>query len=181
MRKEICFAGGMVLVLLLLGVVSGAGVGYRGYEGHPIVVRPGESGYTPLILQNMVGEEDLLFKIEISASDEINAELDDDEFLVAAGTHDTEARIYYEIPDNAQPGQTYEIFVSTVTTSPYLTGGIESGVGFDHVMPVVVEEEPPAQSPEVESTGGYAGFLLFLGIVVVVAGIVVYFVMRKKK
>lgn len=179
MRKEIYFGSGMLLTLFLLGVVSGAGVAYPAWEGNPALVYPGDEGYLSLGLQNMVGEEDLVFRIEVGES-EIDAEMDEDEYLVPAGRDDVGARLYYEIPEDAQPGDSYVVFVSTVTYSPGLTGGIESGVGFDSNIPFLVREEPPAPSPEVES-GGYAGFLVFLGIIVVVAGIVVYFVMRKKK
>lgn len=172
--------GAVMLMIFMAGAVSAAGVAYPAWEGNPVKVHPGDEGYLSLGLQNMIGEDDLLFRVEVGDS-EINARTDDSEYLVPAGRDDVEARLYYEIPEGAQPGDSYSVFLSFVTMSPYVEGGIEAGVGFDNIVPFVVQEEPPAEpEQEVEEPADYT-FLIYLLIVLVVAGVVVYFVMRRKK
>ena len=171
----------MVLIALMAGAVHAAGVAYPHWDGNPAMVHAGEQNYLSLGLQNMVGDQDLRFTISFLRNDGDIAYFEDYIYDVPAGRDDIEARLYYHIPEGAQPGDEYIVQLNVVTSSPDVAGGIEAGVGFQNTVPFVVQPEAPATSPPSETGAGGYGYLVYLFVALVIVGIIVYFVMRKKK
>lgn len=177
-ERKYCLGAMAVLILLLgVGIVSSAGVTLPNWEDNPATVNAGQNGEITLYLQNMVGEQDLVFEISYKRNDGDITWLDDTEYDVPVGRNDVPVGLNYKIPDDAQIGSEYLVTLSFRSRSPNIYGGIETGVGMTRSIPFVVVPETVQQSP---GAGAY-GFIWYLVGVLVVAGVVVYFVMRKKK
>lgn len=177
MMRNLIFA--LLAGILMVGFAGAAGVASQYWEDNPVRVNGGQSGTVSLFLQNMVGEEDLVFAAEFEQNDGGIASLDKTEYEVPAGRKDIEVKLNYNIPQDARPGEKYTVRLLFTTKNPYVEGGIRTGAGMGKIIPFEVVEAPVQASPPKTEVG--AMFYVYLGIVVVVAGAIVYFVMRRKK
>ena len=99
--SKVVFAG-LLSFLLAAHFVSAFGVTSFYYEGRPLVMMPGESRNISLILQNMVGNDDMKATAEITEGREIAVILDgldgEAEYLVPLGVKDVQVNIKVRMP-----------------------------------------------------------------------------------
>lgn len=170
-----------LMAILLVGLVSGAGVSMPYWKDNPAQVFAGQEGEINLNLQNMVGDTDLVFDVSYVENPGEFTSLDEGEYDVPAGVKDVPVKLSYKIPETAEVGDKYYVRINFRTRSLDVEGGIETGVGMTRMIPFVVVPEYVQESPPAEEGQGDYTLLVYLLIVLVVAGLVVYFVMRKKK
>lgn len=170
---------GLLFVLSLVTSVAASGVSSPYFPGNPALVEPGAKGEFNMAIQNMVGDEDLIFEVNLLSNEGNVVSINEKRYEVPAGTSDTYVRVRYEIPEEATPGTTYNVLLSFETVTPGESGGVAMGQGMEMKIPFqVIEPSPePAQSPGI-STATYAAMLTAVFIIVVV---VVFLVYKKKK
>ncbi|MFH1803115.1 MAG: hypothetical protein ABH864_06750 [archaeon] len=127
----------------------------------------------------MVGDQDMVFEVSHVRNDGDITWFDKTEYDVPLGRNDVPVVLNYKIPDDAQPGDEYMVTMSFVSFTPYRAGGIETDIGMKRSIPFVVVPEVVQPSPEPEPVD--FTFVWYLVGVLVIAGIVTYFVMRRKK
>lgn len=169
-----------VFGILFACLVSSAGVSTPYWTDHPAVVSPGQSGEFEMYLQNMVGDQDLVFSLRYEQNDGSITSLEQTEYLVPAGRDDVAVKVRYSIPADAQVGQEYNVKIAFNTRSPGTEGGIETGIGIVRTIPFVVGEQSSLQFGEDRSSPAFS-FAVYLIIALIVVALIVYFVMKRKK
>ena len=181
-KNKVGFGIGVFFVALALaGFASAAGVATSVWQENPLRVNPGQEGYIEIYLQNMVGDEDLVFDIQYEDNPGGIARLDKTSYRVPFGRDDILVKLNYKIPEDAVVGQTYNIRLLFRAYNPDVEGGIRSVPAFGRVFPIIVVEEEVQPSPvEVSEALDYTFIWYFVGVLVIV-GIIVYFVMKRKR
>lgn len=178
-NTNICI--GMILgVLILAGFVSAFGVSSSVWRGNPLMVSPGGTKVAKLGLQNMVGDSDVTVKAAITLGNEI-ASVDETEYLVKAGTKDTEVPVVVSIPANVPVGTNYSVTVSFLTVSKDTGGAVFLGTGIDTTFDVLitapVEGEEAQLAPEqISNIWWIAG-----GIIVILIILIIIVLKKKQK
>jgi hypothetical protein len=184
MMRKILFGFAFVfLAFAMFGYVSAAGVSTQIWEENHLKAYPGQEGVIPIHLQNMVGGEDLVFYVEYEDNPGGITSVDETEYEVPFGRSDILVELKYKIPEDAQIGETYNVRLLFRTTNPNWEGGIRTAPAFGRVFPIDIatkEEVQPSPVEPIEEKADYT-FIWYLVGVLIVAGIIVYFVMRKKK
>lgn len=172
-------------MLLLLGIFvlvfassfgNAFGVSSSYWRGNPVSVYPGEERVVDLVLQNMVGDEDIRVRAALVGGSEI-ASTETREYFVPAGTKDTAVPVTIRIPREVELGTTYVVTVSFETVTSGVGGGVAMGTGVDTSFDVVVVAEPPQNSPFSENYGLW----IILAIVVIVLIAAVWIHLKRKK
>lgn len=175
-KKAAGFMIALFAILLLSGSAFAFGVGSQYWKENPLAMHPGETKDVYLELQNMVGNEDLTMKARVINGSEI-AQLSDssDSYVVPAGTRDVKVNIKVSIPENAQPGDRYNVGLSFYTIKSSTAGQFNLGTGIDKYFDVVVEEAPEP------SAGSNNSSSPILWIVVALVGVaLIYYIVRRK-
>lgn len=160
------------ILILMIGSVSAFAVSSAYWKENPIVVYPGETKDIQIILQNMAGTEDILAKAVILDGSEIAQITDaEDVYLVPLGGKTT-VNIRLSIPEDAEIEDTYDELRISFTTLATDAGGFGFGSGVERVFPIKVVREP---APEI------ASWIIYLAVGVLVALIIVFFVLRKRR
>lgn len=182
MKKQIIILITFIAIISLFEQVSASGIVSPFWPGNPNKVVPGEEGSVTMTIQNMVGEEDLTFKVTLLRNDENIASVDEKEYSVPANTADTQVLLRYEIPENVAPGKTYTVTVSFETVTSGEGGGVTMGTGMDMTIPFeVVAQTEPSQSPPTSAIGlSISAYLAILTAVFIIV-ILVILVTRKRK
>ena len=105
----------LVLSVFLIGFVSAFGVSSDYWVGNPLKISPGETKTISLRLQNIIGAEDIKVKAILKDGQGI-ATTESKDYLVKAGTKDTEVPITVSIPSNIPLGKDK----TSVETSTFL-------------------------------------------------------------
>ncbi|MBS3074020.1 hypothetical protein J4447_01040 [Candidatus Pacearchaeota archaeon] len=168
--------------LLAAHFVSAFGVTSFYYEGRPLVMMPGESRNISLILQNMVGNDDMKATAEITEGREIAVILDgldgEAEYLVPLGVKDVQVNIQVSMPSNARRGERYE-FKVLVGAAPINEGEGQLGVvqGIVTTVPVYAG----AEEKKIESTGrGYWRYALAFAVAAAIIIVVIAYIRKRK-
>ena len=169
--KKILIA--LTLIILLASLTSSFGVSSAYHKNKPLEMARGEIETVNFNLQNMVGEDDVFIIVSLITGHSI-AKLEDTEFNVPIGTHDTYARLKVKIPEDATPGDVTKVKVDFNTVSPGTVGGIGLGTGMAFTFDVIVTGEPVAKTPV-----PWRPIVLIVGILV--AGLIVVLVLRKRR
>ena len=172
MRKKINI---IIISVLILSIsfVSAVAIGLPYWEGHPFTISPGQTGTVNLIIQNMVGEEDITMKAEIIKEKEI-ASLEQDEYFIPI-SGDAQVPIKITIPSNVTLNTTYKVKVSFKTITPSSEGGVTMGIGIVSTFDVLVKEgvkEQPKEKLETKT-------LIIISIIVLI--IIIAIVLKKQK
>jgi hypothetical protein len=172
----------LLAFVFFISFSSAVGVSFPYWEENPAAFPAGSEGEISLLMQN-TGDTDYVFSVSVSDEAGI-VSLKDKEVEVPAGSDGVPVMLNYAIPEDASVGTEYMVTFSFRGKTPNDQGGIEvQGVGIDRKMPFVVVPKPVQPSPVTPTTGKQksSAFVYYLIGMLVVAGIVVYFVMRKKK
>lgn len=181
MGKKIFAIAGFLAVIFLAGFSSAIGIGSLYGPNNLPQFPPGSEGVITFWIQNPPdGDIDYAFTITLSEENGI-ARLEKDKVDVPIGSRGVPVNVYYKIPSDAPIGKEYVLFLSFKGTPLNRVGGIGvGGFGVDTKLPIKVIEGAPTTVQPVEKEKGVS-FIWYLAIVLVIAGVVVYFVMRKKK
>lgn len=160
------------MLILISGSVSAFAVSSAYWKGNPITIYPGETRDIQVILQNMAGTEDIRAKGVILEGFEIAQITDpEDVYLVPLGGKTT-VNIRLSIPEDAEVEDEYSLRVSFTTMATESAGPLGFGSGVERTFPVIVIKEP---TPET------ASWIIYLAVGILVALMIVFFVLRKKR
>jgi heme/copper-type cytochrome/quinol oxidase subunit 4 len=107
MKYKILLIISCIITISPLALAFGATAPY--WSERPLIMPPKESKTIPIILQNMVGEKDIILKAEITSGNEIaTLENPDKEYTVPFGRKDIKANLKIEIPENPKKNK-YQI------------------------------------------------------------------------
>lgn len=115
----------IILGMFFISLVGALGVSSPYWGDNPLQMYKGETRVVDLNLQNMVGEDDVTFKAEITEGAEI-ASLDEDTYTVEIGTFDTIVPLTVTLPDDYDEGR---IQVEFKTVSADEGGTVSLGTG----------------------------------------------------
>jgi len=171
MRKAFWF---MLVIIFSVGTVSSWGASSPYWNERPLYLMPGEGVEVNLLLQNMVGGEDITFEVGVVSGGEI-ATLVSSEIEVLFGQKDVPVGLFVDIPSDYELGEVYDVRVSF---SPLAEASESGNVGLSGrvlvSVPVIVggvDLSPPVV--------WYKNPLVILAVLVVL-GLVIYFFRRRK-
>lgn len=178
------FYAGILVLLLITPLVSAFGISSMFHKNNPLFMVPGETKEFSLGLQNMVGGEDLLFKVEIVSGGDIAVITDlSTEYLVPFRNSNTPVNLKVTIPEDAPLGQKKSIKVS-VNVIPSKDGEmLQMNTGLVKSIPLIIGTESSIITGETVSEFTEEGFstvvilMILLGAVILVIAAIV---LRKK-
>lgn len=171
MKKTIILA---VLFILIIPSSIAFGVTPPYWKDRPLTISPGEEKIVPIILQNMIGERDVILKAEIISGKEIAEILDPKEYLVPLGKNDIKANIKIKIPEKTKENK-YILSIS-FTEIPKDEGKMLQIAGSALVsFPVLVQKDEQKSSKSV--------FLVsaFVLIILIIISIISIFLIKTKR
>ncbi len=158
----------IMLLLILVSTISAFGISSPYWEGNPITMEKGETKIINLNIQNMVGDEDITVKAEITQGKEI-ASLKQDTFTIKARTSDTIIPLEITIPNNIkEDNKTIKIDFKKILNN---AGGIAMGTGMSVYFDVVTSNKDSKKNNP----------LLLILIGAIILAIILYINIRKNK
>lgn len=173
----------MGVFFLLVSLTSAYGASTPYWEDIPLKLAPGESTVFELTLQNMVGEDDVVFNAEITDDGDGIASLvnPDSIYNVPINVEDVKVPVSVVVPADIQQGGRREVVVSFKQVASGDGGmiGVSGGITTKFVVEIVSVEESVLFKPEQPlSEISVLAWVLFLVIVVIIVAIL--FVKKKK-
>ncbi len=162
----------LLLALLIVGSVSAAGIVLPYNENHPLMMSYGETKVVNFNFQNMVGDEDIVVKIDLKQGGDI-ASFEKDTYAVPLGS-EVNIPLTIKIPDDyGKAVQNIEFNVNTVEQ------GVEEGMvglstGWRVSFDVIFSEKEVEKSTLV-------WIILGLVIALIVLLLLIFFVIKKRK
>ena len=176
--KKIIFTVFLVLVFFI-PLVSAFGVTSPYWDTKPLGLHPGESTEVQLLLQNMVGEKNMILKASITEGAEVATILDKDPtYSLPFGTKDVPVLVRVAIPEDASPEKTLSIKISFVQVANNDVEGkmLQMNAGVGAIIPVVVI---PWVAPKKSSS---TGAIVAVGVgLLLVAGVTAAVMVRKRR
>jgi len=173
----IAFSMFAILIILLSSFVLAFGVASSYWKGNPLQIAPGQTATVSIRLQNVGSSTDENARVEITNGSEI-ASIEQKDYLVKAGTKDTQVPIKISIPSDAVPDTLYQVTVTSMTVTSQAGGGVALGVGMDTTFDVLIipkEEKPTLIAKNLS-------WIIALIILIVIAIIaVIYIILKKRK
>jgi len=162
----------LTIGLLMISLVSAAGVSSPYWKNNPLVMAKGETKTINLNLQNMVGNNDIVFNAELVKGSDITS-LSKTSYAVQAGTSDTYLPLKVTLPKDIKDGETKTIRVEFTTSSDKETGGVGLTTGF------VVEFNVIAEGNAESNVNWILIILTLLALAVLI--IILWMIFRKRK
>lgn len=134
-----------IAFLLVTTMISAFGVSSPYWEGNPLTISKGETTEVRLNLQNMVGEEDLSVKAEITEGRDI-ASMNERIYDVKAHTDDTYTYVTINVPAEAN-FSTKRVTVDFKTVANGEGDAVTLGTGMTITFEVRIGEEVKEASP----------------------------------
>ena len=170
----------LFLILTFFPLISASGVAVPYWDGNPLKLAPGESTIVSLILQNMIGNEDLSFEAAIIGGNEIATLTDNNNvYLVDFGNSNVPVNLKISVPESAAIGSKYDATVSFKQVASGEGGFLRLATGFTTKIPVQVVGEQESELYLPEEAGNKNIFIILAVAVLIIVAIVV--VMRKKR
>lgn len=186
-KKEI-----MILsFLLLIPLVSGFGITSMYWPGNPLVLEPGQTVDVTLLLQNMVGDEDVTLRAEIEKGKEIAELIDPNlDYLVPFGRKDVSVSVRVSIPEDTPVDGEYDIVVSFKQIIPNEARTLQLTSAIKKTIPIKIvgeggiqePEKPPVSVTAVTGEGkvsSESSYILF-GVLLVIF-VVVFLILKRRK
>lgn len=172
----------LFVLLIFAQLATAIGVTSPYYDTKPLGLHPGESVEVQLLLQNMVGGEDVALSASITEGAEIATIVDKKTtYLIPFGTKDVPVLVQISLPEDAQIGETRAVKVSFKQEVKQNANGemlqIAQGVGAIipiQITPWIGSVEESSGSSALGWVAGGAGLLL-------VGGIASYAILRKRR
>lgn len=169
----------MLLILLVAQLVVAVGVTSPYYDTKPLGLHPGEAVEVQLLLQNMVGDEEVTLVASITEGAEIATLLGENQtYVIPFGVKDVPVLVRVAMPEDALVGEARTVKVSFTQLATDNAEGkmIQMTTGVGAVIPIEVTPwiAPKESSSTTLIIVGGAGLLLL-------SGIVSYLIIRRKK
>lgn len=167
-------------MILLFGLslnVNAFGVSSPYWDENPLYMYAGETKEVVMVLQNMIGDQDLKVTVELNGGYEIATLLNQvTTYNVPLGSNNIPVKLKISIPQDAKPGQEWQVGIS-VKTIPENTGGVSVGTGISKGFKVIVKEQPSvsAQVTKPVISSKFLGFLVSAIILVILFMLIKYF------
>jgi hypothetical protein len=184
-NKMRCVAGfifGIALIISLSCVVSAFGAGSPYYPDNPLYMNPGETRDVTLRLQNMVGEDDVTLRAEVTAGEGVASLTDENlDYLVPIMTKDVPVNLKVEVPAGVAEGTKYTVAISFTQVAEeegrmvQFQGSI--GKSFDVIVGTGAAVTAAAAGEGVEGEG----LGLWWVVIAVVVIVVIYLIVRLRK
>ena len=101
MEQQIKIGIGILIIVILSSLASGFGVSSSYWKENPLLMYPGETKDVALLLQNLVGDKDMIINVELVEGKEIATLLDkSNEYKIPLGKKDVPINIRIKIPEN---------------------------------------------------------------------------------
>ena len=172
MEKTIILA---ILFTLLIPSSIAFGVTPPYWKDRPLTISPGEEKIVPIILQNMVGERDVILKAEIISGKEIAEILYPKEYLVPLGRNDIKLNVKIKIPEKTKENK-YTISIS-FTEIQKDEGKMLQIAGSTLVsFPILVQKDEQKSSKSIFLVSAFILIILILALIVLI-----YLIKLKKK
>ncbi|MEM3075125.1 MAG: hypothetical protein QXX55_00690 [Candidatus Pacearchaeota archaeon] len=172
----------LIGTILIINLISAAGVATPYWRENPLRLAPGESTIITLSLQNMVGGEDIRFKIDLSSTSNVVSLVDQkSEYFVPFGENNVPVKLKINLPENAPIGEIYSVQISFQQISSGEGGMIKIASGISTEIPILVVEKNQSVLREIgeqKTTGNNKVIILIVIIVILVA--VLFFIKNKK-
>jgi len=177
MRKVnlLLFASLSLLAVMLLGIVSSAGVGSLYTKDNPLKMTYGQTKTIDLLLTNKGVSEGKTFEIEIKQGSDILS-IEKTSYFVNAESELNVPLTFFVPEDYGKPSQAIELSVKSGT--PDQGGMVTLGTAWTTTFNVelsVAEEMPEGSDAE----GGILIYVLIIAIIILT--LIVLFVMKRKK
>ena len=170
------------LTILSISVASAAGVSTPYWNTNPLKLGPGESIVFSLGLQNMVGDENITLRANLTKGYEIARIIDanTDYFVPIGSSDDVKVNIEVKIPENAELGKVYGLEASFLQVS----GG--GGGGFFSVASAFTQRIPVEVVGETTESAVYGqkpskNYAVYMVLALVILGIILVAVNIKKR
>ena len=151
----------------MVSLVSAVGISKDYHEGNPVLVGPGET--KEVVFGRLMATqetEDRTIEIGLIEGSEIASVLNDESFVVAAGSRDTELKVRISIPSDVPEGTEYTVTLSIKDATLSQGSGM---VMFTETktssIPVLVQK---TEEPEEDAGLGVWTWVLIIAVVVVI-------------
>ena len=139
MKNKLKITNAFLLSLMLFSLVGAAGVTSPYWEGNPMNAQVGTTTTVDIVIQNMVGEEDLTFEAVVTEGNDI-ASISKTTYKVPANTKDTIAPIKIKISKDTELGSTQKVKIEFKTVSEGDSGMVTLGTGMTVSFDVIAVE-----------------------------------------
>jgi hypothetical protein len=182
-KLMISFAFLTILLITPLALVNAFGVTTHYWDEKPLIMQPGQTEDTDVVLQNMVDNKDVRLIAEITNGSEIATLIDPSlEYLVPFGRKDIKVNIRVTIPENVPLESRYNIAVSFKQIAEeegkmvQITGSVETNI------PVVIRSAESSEEKELKFAGEVQiSPTTFVLIILAIIIIVIIYNLKKKK
>ena len=158
----------MFLLITLSFNVNAFGVSSPYWDDNPLYMHPGETKDVVMVLQNMVGGENIKMTAELNSGKEIAMLTDQSTtYNVPLGSNNVPVHLKITVPSNAKPKQEWQVGVSFKTIAEN-TGGVSIGGAVDKGFKVIIAQPKiSTQAPkETKITQNSFGFIILVVILV---------------
>jgi len=172
MKNKLYFAiCAVFLAVALVASISAAGIVSPYWKDYPLTMNYGETKIVNFELQNMVGDKDITVEVVLKQGGDI-ASLEKTTYTAKVHTSDTVIPLTIVVPeDYSKSFQKIEMDVKTVNED---TGGMVTlGTGWTTSFNVIFEEQ--------ESGTSFTWIVLGLILVVLILGIVIFVLIRRRR
>src|SRR3989344_2666120 len=167
----------ITLFILLSYSVFAFGVSSPYWDENPLYLKPGETKEVTMILQNMVGEDDIKMTGELNSGSEIAVLINPGIIYdVPLGSNNVPVNLRITVPEDAKPGKEWQVGVLFKTIADN-TGGVGISGGISKGFKVIVKEEQEVSSEASRTEGKQTltQFIILLVILIVLGLIIKYF------
>ncbi len=168
---------------MIIPLVNSFGVSTPFWGEHQLVIAPGETKDAYVELQNMVGDENMTLKAEITKGSEIATLIDPStEYFIPFGTRDVKVNIRVTIPKNAPLESAYNIEVSFKQITEAQGGMMQMAGGVGTTIPVIVRlpTSPTGQAIK-ENEWNNKASIAVLTLLIALLFIIGYATIKKRK
>ena len=182
MKMNILKLNIVLLIIALLSISVGAfGISSSWYDGHPLILEPGETKDIHVTIQNGGARaEEVLASVELNShrNDLVRLLDADNNYLIPAGG-EARVNIRVTVPEDIDIGYTFAIDVS-VRSSPRGREGVSLGSAVGSSIPVIIKyheipEEPILTTEDVKETQRDYNLLSIIGVLIIIAIVIFIF------
>lgn len=166
-----------ILFILLSYSVFAFGVSSPYWDENPLYLMPGETKEVTMVLQNMVGEDNIKMTGELNSGSEIAVLINPGIIYdVPLGSSNVLVNLRITVPEDAKPGKEWQVGVLFKTIADN-TGGVGISGGISKGFKVIVKEEQEVSSEASKETGmqTLTQFIILLVILAALGLIIKYF------
>ncbi|MBI2148251.1 hypothetical protein HYU23_01085 [Candidatus Woesearchaeota archaeon] len=167
----------IILVICLLPIVYGFGVTTPYWDTNPLVMAPGQTVEFNLLLQNMIGNEDIKARAKVVSGHQFIQITDNiTEYFVPFGKSDVKINLKVSVPLNATDVN-YTLGILVETIPPSSSSVVQLGSGIKQTIPLVIlggspqpkplDLTPPAKKEEREFNKTYLLVLIIIVLIII--------------